>query len=357
MTGLIYCIAIDCCRRVYAVDRAREWTFALARWCESQPQLVPFTSECLVHRAEIMELGGNWSEAMDEARRAGERVRVASERAWVANGFYQQAEIHRLRGEFEMAEEAYRNASQHGRDPQPGLSLLRLAEKQGDAAVTAIRRVLASAKDPLTRARFLPAFVEITVAVGAFDEARAGCEELEAIAASFGTEVIGALAAHARGVLCLADGKPQDAVAPFRRAFEVWRSLGAPYLAARLRVALAKAFRALGDLEGAELELDAAKDAFERLGAAPDMTLVDSLRRSERQAASHGLTEREVEVLRLVATGKTNKAIAAELFLSEKTIDRHVSNIFAKVNVSSRSAATAYAYEQGLVPSPGQRRG
>src|SRR5207244_7723425 len=132
----------------------------------------------------------------------------------------------------------------------------------------------------------------------------------------------------------------------------VWQQVGAPYNAARARAALGRACLALKDLDGAALELDAARAVFERLGAVPDVAAIDALRSGETRGRD-GLTGRELEVLRLVAAGKTNKAIARELCLSERTVDRHVSNIFTKLDVSTRSAATAYAYEHGLVTAHG----
>jgi len=358
MAGLIYCIAISNCHRVYALDRAREWTSALSSWCEAQPQLVNFATSCLVHRAEILQLSGAWGEAIEEAKRAVDRIPPTMARQDEADALYQQAEIQRLRGEFGAAEELYREASQKGREPQPGLALLRLAQGKSEAAATAIRRVLGGATDRLDRLRFLPAFVEITLAHGDLDDARKGSDELQAIAAQCGTEVLGAMAAHARGLVLLAEGDAQSALAPLRHSFQVWQQVGAPYIAARIRTKLARACRALGDEDGARLELDAARQVFERLGASADLNAVvtdlsgmsaPATAKGKSHGASHGLTPRELEVLRLVAAGKTNKAIAKDLFLSEKTVDRHVSNIFAKVNVASRAAATAYAYEKGLV--------
>jgi DNA-binding NarL/FixJ family response regulator len=349
ITGFIYCNVISCCQQVYALNRAREWTSALANWCQAQPQLVTFTGACLVHRSEIMQLGGAWPEAIEEARRASERFTGPLDHEIAAAASYQQAEIHRLRGEFAEAEEAYRHASQLGREPQPGLALLRLAQERRDAAASAIRRVIGATTDRLQRTRLLPAYVEIMLALGEIDEARVACQELEEIAASFGTEVLGAMAAHARGAIQLAKGDAQAAVDSLRRAFQVWQQVGAPYIAARIRVHLGCACRALGDEDGTMLELEAAREVFERLGAAPDVARVDELTKKAAPSHHHGLTPREIEVLRLVASGKTNKAIAKQLSLSEKTVDRHVSNIFVKVNVQSRAAATAYAYENGLI--------
>jgi DNA-binding CsgD family transcriptional regulator len=346
-TGLIYCTAIACCSQLYVMDRAREWTAALAGWCAAQPDLVPFSGVCLVHRAELMQLGGSWPEAIDEARRASERVSRRVDRQATADAFYQQAEVHRLRGDFSAAERDYRSASEAGREAQPGLALLRLAQGRTADAISAIRGALAASKDRLYRARLLPAAVEISVAGGDVAEARRAAGELAEIAADFGTDVLGAMAAHAQGAVALVEGRPDAALEPLRRAFRVWHAVGAPYIGARLRVLIARACHALGDRDTAALELDLARQVFAELGAAPDLAALDAPGSGRDTAA--GLSPRELEVLRLVAAGKTNKAIAKQLFLSEKTVDRHVSNIFAKTNVASRAAATAFAYQHGLV--------
>jgi DNA-binding CsgD family transcriptional regulator len=346
-TGLIYCTAIACCSQLYVMDRAREWTAALADWCAAQPDLVPFSGICLVHRAELMQLGGSWPEAIDEARRVSVRVSGRMDRQATADSFYQQAEVHRLRGDFSAAERDYRSASESGREAQPGLALLRLALGRTADAISAIRGALTASKDRLYRARLLPAAVEISLAGGDVAEARRAAAELAEIAAAFGTEVLGGMAAHAQGAVELAEGRPDAALEPLRRAFRVWHAVGAPYIAARLRVLIAHACRALGDRDTAALELDLARQVFAELGAAPDLAALDAPGAARDTPA--GLSPRELEVLRLVAAGKTNKAIAKQLFLSEKTIDRHVSNIFAKTNVASRAAATAFAYQNGLV--------
>jgi DNA-binding CsgD family transcriptional regulator len=349
MTGLVYCSVIEACQQAYALDRACEWTSALAQWCKQQPEMVAFTATCLVHRAEIMQLHGAWSDAIEEARRACTRFALGFDQKPPAAAFYQQAEVHRLRGEFAAAEEAYRSASQGGWEPQPGLALLRMAQGRTDTAALAIRRVLNATTDRLQRTKLLPAYIEITLATGAIQEARDACRALEEIAASFGTNVLSAMAAQARGAVALADGDAQAALGALRHAWQVWQEVEVPYLAARVRVLMGLACRTLGDDDGGGLELDAARTVFDQLGAAPDLARIDAL--TQRAASGHSkrLTPRELQVLRLVVTGKTNKAIATELFLSVKTVDRHVSNIFTKLNVSSRAAATAYAYEHKLI--------
>jgi DNA-binding CsgD family transcriptional regulator len=349
VTGLIYCSVIEGCQEVYALRRAQEWTAALTQWCEQQPDMVAFTGRCLVHRAEIMQLRGAWREALEEARRAGERSSQGVSQAAAAQAFYQQGEVHRLQGELVAAEEAYRDASRCGWEPQPGLALLRLAEGNGDAAAAAIRRVVGETTEPLKRARLLPAYVEIMLAVGDLQEARSVCRELEEISAVYRSGMLGAITAHAHGAVDLTEGDARAALLALRHAWQVWQDLEVPYEVARVRVLLGLACRALGDDETAALELEAARGVFAQLGAAQDLARVDSLTQHALSIDAHGLTPRELQVLRLVAAGETNKAIAAELVLSERTVDRHVSNIFTKLRVSSRAAATAYAYKHQLV--------
>jgi DNA-binding CsgD family transcriptional regulator len=341
-TGLIYCSVIDGCRHVHELRRAREWTAAMTRWCDQQPDLVMFTGRCLVHRAEIMQTRGAWEEALDEARQAG--ARIADARA-VGQALYRQGELHRLRGDFAAAAAAYRDANRHGYEPQPGMALLRLAQGRPAAAAAAIRRAVGETDEPSRLAGLLPAQVEIALAAGEPEEARAACSALEAAAAGHPSSMVAALVAGAAGAVGLAEGDAGSALVSLRAAEAAWRELDAPYEAARVRVRVALACRALGDEDSAALELDAAHAVFAQLGARPDMAAVDAL----AGEVAGGLSPRELQVLRLVAAGSTNRAIAAELVLSERTVDRHVSNILGKLGVSSRAAATAYAYEHGLI--------
>ena len=349
VTGIVYCSAISGCQEVYALRRAQEWTEALSRWCADQPDMVAFSGRCLVHRAEIMELHGAWREALNEARRARERCERGNNRSAAAQAFYRQGEVHRLRGEFSAAEEAYRLASRYGWEPQPGMALLRLAQGNEDAAAATIRRALGETTDPLKRARLLPACVEIMLAVRDFAGARSACGELQEVSAHYESVMLDAMVAQARGEVDLTEGDARAALLPLRRAWQVWQELEVPYELARVRVLLGLACRALGDDDSAALELEAAHDAFAQLGATPDVARVRSLIRYTTSVDPSGLTSRELEVLRLLAEGETNKAIATELVLSDRTVDRHVSNIFAKLGVSTRAAATAHAYKHQLV--------
>jgi DNA-binding NarL/FixJ family response regulator len=263
---------------------------------------------------------------------------------------YQRGELLRLRGEFEAAEESYREASKHGREPQPGLALLRLAQGKAETAAAAIGHVVSATRDPMARARYLPAAVEIRLAIGDHGGAAAAARDLAEIAEGAESEIVDAMAAHALGAVHLAAGAAHDALQPLRAAFATWQSVGAPYIAARIRVVIADALQALGDEEGAELERDAARAVFEELGASPDLARLEApTPDSAAGEARFGLTDRELEVLRLIASGRTNAAIARELFLSVKTVDRHVSNIFTKLDVPTRSAATAFAYQHKMI--------
>jgi DNA-binding NarL/FixJ family response regulator len=345
LTGLIYCSVIQGCQEVYALRRAQEWTEALTRWCDQQPDMVAFTGRCLVHRAEIMQLHGDWEAALEEARRAGEQAVQAMNRLAAADAFYRQGELHRLRGEATAAEAAYRQASAHGVEPQPGLALLRSAQGDTEAAAASLRRALAETSDPLRRARLLPAYVEALLTIGDDDDAIDACASLSEIAATYATPTLSAMAAGAEGTVALATGHTREGLVALRRAAQAWQEHDAPYEAARVRELIARACRELGDEESAALELDAASAVYTELGAAPDLARVGP----PMPPDSHGLTRRELEVLRLVAAGATNKAIAAELVVSARTVDRHVSNILGKLRVPSRAAATAYAYEHDLV--------
>jgi DNA-binding NarL/FixJ family response regulator len=347
-TGIVYCAVIGSCRRIYAIDRAREWSAALADWCDAQPELVEFNGACRVHRAEILQLQGAWRQAMDEIARAATPPGLTA-RGEPAGACYQRGELLRLVGQYDTAEEAYRESSRLGLEPQPGLALLRLSQGQGDAAAAAIRRVIAAAGDPLTRARYLPAAVEILLATGDLAAADAAAADLEQIADATPNEILGAMAGHARGALLLAQGVASEAIGPLRAAFETWQRVGAPYIGARIRVLIANALDVLGDADGAELERDAARAVFQELEASPDLARVQSPAAPRAPGKPFGLTAREIEVLRLVASGRTNRAISQELFLSEKTVDRHVSNIFAKLDVPTRTAATTFAYRHNLI--------
>jgi len=349
VTGWIYCSTISTCHELHEVRRAREWTTALNAWCDALPQLSgAFSGICRIHRSQLLQLGGAWPDAVREAQVACEHLTQGYGELVAGAAFYQLGEIHRLRGEAADADEAYRRASQYGWQTQPGLALLRLAQGKVDASVAAIRRALGESTDTLARSQLLPAYVEVMLVTGDVAAAREGATELAGIAEEYHTPALHARAAHARGDVHLAEDSPEAALPALRHAWQLWHDLDAPYDAARTRVLVGQACRALHDEDTAAMELDAARQVFRQLGAVPDLTRVDALTRKHPVGDASGLSPREVEVLRLVAAGKTNHAIAAELFLSEKTVHRHLSNIFTKLGVGSRTAAAAYAFEHGI---------
>lgn len=357
VNGVAYCSVISASLWADDVARAREWTAVATAWCDRSPELVPFRGQCLVHRSQVKTLDGDWPGALEEALRAARRLLPAD--AGLAS--YQLGEVHRLAGRFAEAEDAYRLANSAGRRPEPGLMLLRLAQGRTDAAAVTARRLDTELTRRSEREEFLPAFVEVMAAAGDADAALEGAEELARIADRAERERPGraavprARALAAEGTALCAAGEASRAVAALRDASLAWHDLGMPYLEARARAVLGRCYAALGDDEAAVLEVDAARTAFERLGAAPDLAALPTSPGGTTMAAAHApssagpLTEREVEVMRLVAEGLTNRAIANRLVLSEKTVARHLANIYAKLGIASRAAATAYAYDHRLV--------
>lgn len=260
-----------------------------------------------------------------------------------------RAELYRLCGDFADAEVAYRKANQSGRQPLPGLAQLRVAQGRVDEANATMRRALDEADDAATRSRLLGPYVEVVLAAGEVAAARSAADELTRIAAERHNPFLSALASHANGSVLLAEGDARAAITALRRAWAAWGELEARYEAARASVLIALACRALGDEDSAQMELDAARSVFLQLAAAPDLVRVEKLSGITERRVAGGLTARETQVLRLVATGMTNRAIASQLVISDKTVATHVSSVFVKLGVSSRSAATAYAYEHDLV--------
>jgi DNA-binding CsgD family transcriptional regulator len=313
---------------------------------DEQPGLVPFTGQCAVHRGQILRVHGELTPALEELDHAVERYLAAGTPDPAGLALKERGDILLIRGDLEGARSAYERANAFGLDPQPGLAMLWLAAGRTEAGLTAIRRLLADPRDPVHRSQLLPRAIDALVATGNPEEAAPLAAELAGIATAFGGAALAAWAAFADGAVRLASGDPAAALRRGREALKTWQSQGAPYEVARCRLLVGQALLALGDPESATVELAAARQGFAEIGAVRAEREVASLLSPSRPG---GLTEREVEVLRLVASGRTNPEIAAALFLSEKTVARHLSNIFTKVNVSSRTAAAAYAYEHQLV--------
>jgi DNA-binding NarL/FixJ family response regulator len=346
--GIVYCAAIAAFDEVFDLGRAQGWTEALDRWCAEHPDLAPFRGRCLVFRADLMRFHGAWPEADDEIQRAEAWLLRPPPEPAVGEAYYVEAELHRFRGELAAAEAAYVEGSKWGRRPEPGMALLRVAQGRIPGALTMIRRAIDETPTNVVRARLLEALVEIAIAAGDADQAWTAADELAALAAVVSAPLLDAISARAQGAARLAAGDAHAALAAYRRASGLWQALDAPYDLARVRVGIAAACRALEDEETATLELAAAREVFERLGAVPDVQRVDAIA-GEPPPTPGGLSARELEVIRALAAGRTNREIAADLGISERTVDRHVSNIFTKLDVSSRAAATAFAYEHDLV--------
>ncbi len=337
--GDAYCTAIDACYELFDIRRCEQWTDSFTSWCDAQHGLVLYQGHCLLHRAELLMLHGAWSDGVTVAKAACAGLSEPMNAPTLGGAHYLEAELHRLRGEFAMAEQAYERANTFGCQPQPGMALLRLAQGRIDVAAAQVRRRLAESEQPIERARILCAAAEILIAADDIDGARAVADELTSVATELGSPLLRGHAALATGSALLAAGDVSGALVALRRAVGDWIELGAPYEQARTRLLIADACEALADLDSAEMERRAARSTLAALGGdvAP-----------QRQLAP-GLTAREMEVLALVAQGKTNRAIAAELYISEKTVASHLNHIFTKLGLTSRSAATAYAYQHDLV--------
>ncbi len=345
--GDAYCSVIDACSELFDLRRCQAWTESFVRWCDTQQELVLYRGHCFLHRAEVLELLGAWLEALLEVRHACDRLAAPVNPAALAGACAIEGDLLRLLRDLDGAEAAYQRASEHGRDPQPGLALLRLAQGRPTAADATIRRALDEAQDPISRARLLGPYVEIVLATGDTTTARDGAEELRQIAATLGTALLRAHAARAFGAVLGAEGHPKEALVELRSAFNEFHALGVRYDAARTRLLLAEACAALGDHDAAGMESNAARAVLDAL--TPTAEALNATVGLRTTSSPGGLTKRELEILRLLARGKSNRGIAQELIISEKTVASHVSHIFTKLGVMSRSAATAYAYDHDLV--------
>ena len=344
--GQTYCSLIEACQEISDFGRVAQWTTALTTWCGAQVGLVPFTGQCAVHRGQVMRVRGAFTEALAELDGAIARYLAAGTPAAAGVACTEKGALLRILGRYDEAAVVLAQAVRFGHDPQPAPALLSMARGRTEAACAAVRRALGEPRDPIHRSQLLPGAIEVLVAGGDLATARPLVAELVAVGEAFESGSLGAMAGYAAGALALAEDRPADALPALRTALQLWRELGWPYETARTQVLVGRALRGLGDEESAATELRDARRALAALGAEPAAQEADRL--LAPGPLPGGLTAREAEVLRLVATGRSNPDIAAALFLSEKTVARHLSNIFTKLDVSSRTAAAAYAFDHGL---------
>ena len=350
-TGKIYCCLMSACDDLGEIQRAGEWQRASSAWSQTDGANV-FPGMCRVHQADLLAHFGRWSDAEREAQQACEELR---EVGWiVAYAHNTIGHLKRRRGDFDGAAESFRTAEELGMSPEAGLSLLLLARGDAVGAMRRISRAVTATAGPrLVRARLLPTYVEIAVAADDLAAAADAVVELEGIADEYGTLKLRATASLARARLCIAAGDWPAACTSVTAALHQWQELDAPYETAIARLLHARACQAMDDHDGWAASLDIAIRLLRQLGAHADLAMAEAtLARRPVHPGSHapaGLSAREVDVLRLLATGATNKTIAAALIVSDKTVAHHVSNIFTKLGVSTRAAATAFAYQHGVV--------
>ena len=354
VVGIVYCAAVELCRELFEIGRAQEWTHALNSWCNSQEGLVMFRGQCLVYRSELMQFEGAWDSATEQAALARERLSAPVGDPAVGAAYYQIGELQRLRGNYAEAEASYRDASEHGHNPEPGMALLSSAQARHDDAVSAIQRALNEPHSQAKRIRLLLAAVEVSINAADFEMAETSLAELNEHHVKSGPPLMLALVHRATAALHIARDQPAEALAEARAAEKLLAQYTSPYDSAQVKTLLGRACELMGDHRTAEIELSAARKIFEELGATPELAMLGAGELGKPgEPAQHDLTEREAEVTKLVASGMTNMMIADELVISEKTVARHLSNIFTKLDISSRAALTAYAYEHGLAsPTP-----
>jgi len=347
--GIVYCAVVTTCHLIYDYQRAQEWTSVLSHWCESQPEMIPFRGECLVRRAEVLQWRGEWSQAIDEIGHACDILSDPFRQSTAGLAYYRKGELHRMRGEFSAAESAYQQASNLGKKPQPGLALLWLAQDKIEAAKKAIQLAIDARQDNTSRTKLLPACIEIMLAAGAIDQAQTAANDLFDISEAIEAPYLRAIAAREKGAVLLARKNSEEALSWLRKSWQILKDLDMPHETARTRILTGVAHQQLGDQDTAELEFESAKWLLKQIGAPFELPKIAALNQSTSSDELRGLSKRELQVLQLVASGKTNKSIASQLYISERTVDRHVSNILLKLDVASRTEATAFAYKHNLL--------
>jgi DNA-binding NarL/FixJ family response regulator len=340
--GEIYCTVIHACHDLADLHRMRAWTQATEQWCEQFSGEVVYSGICRIHRLQLLSIEGGWEAAENAIEQGG--AELVGRNNWVAGeAFYQVGEIRRMRGDSRGAQQAYTRARDLGTEPQPGESLLQHAAGKSDAAWAGLCAALAG-RDRLACARLLESGVEIALALGHLDEAERLCSQLEQTAAMFATAGFRAWAGQARAAVLIAQSRHADALPVLEASAAEYRGLHARYEMAKVYELLAQAHRGLGLSRAAAADSAAALAIYRELGALPDVQRLDGGR------LPGGLTEREADVLAFTAGGASNKDTAEALFISQKTVGRHLANIFTKIGVSSRTAAAAWAHDHGLQP-------
>jgi DNA-binding CsgD family transcriptional regulator len=330
------------CHELADLRRAQQWTDATARWCEGFSNAVMFVGVCRVHRAQLLQVHGDWASAEEEIAHVCRDLAAMNVGA-VGLALYELGELRRMRGDLRGAATAYGQAHEHGKEPQPGLALVWVAEGKPAPALQALAACEARTNDPLAKTRLWEALVQAAVAAGDLAAARAAADALDETAATYASPGLLAAAAQSRGLLRLAAGDAAAAIEALRSACRQWQDLEAPYRVAQTRLALAEALEHSGDEHGSTLERDAAATALARLGVVSPTPV------GRPMVLPDGITRREAEVLALVAQGLTNREVADALVLSERTVARHLANLYTKIGVTTRTAAATYAHRHSLI--------
>ena len=353
-TGWVYCSVILACRDLADLRRAGEWTEAARRWCQRLPATTPYSQGlCRIYRGEVLALRGEWDEAEAELRLAHDEL-LPHKPGGAAEASYGVGEVLRRRGDLAAAEQAFLAAQREGWDPQPGLALLRLAQGRVQAAGAALRTALASA----ARSTGWPppacwpprsTWPSRPVAGGGPRGGPGAGRRLRGAGQPGGLGHLG----RRPGALRLAEGDPAGALERLGRPWPAGAAWGCRTRRPGPGCSRGAAVAMLGDAEGGRAEVEAARAGFERLGAVADARQAAALLHGGQARSRRLLTDREVEVLRLVASGGSNRDVAGALHLSEHTVARHMQNVFAKLGVSSRAAAISRAIEKGQLAADG----
>ena len=337
--GDIYCVVLNQCHRLADLPRMRAWTQSMERWCTDFAPSANYGGVCDVHRLQLM--AGTDDYGRLEARLVGASRSLEEVNSWAAGaGYYELGEVRRLRGDTDGAFAAFARARALGIEPQPGQALLRCRIGDSDTAWTELRVALAG-EDRLGRMRLLRGAVEVALARGGLDEAERHCAELESGAEAFGTPGFRAWAAHARGAILARREQHTAALERLEAALREYRTQQSRYETAQVYEWMAIAHRGLGEDDLAAADLATAESIYTQLGVEPAQVC--------GSGSPGGLTRREIEILTRIASGATNKQVAEQIFISERTVGRHLANIFSKLGVSTRTAAVTWAYTNNVV--------